>query len=68
MTEDNKYSIEDLLSNAVTQKPLEFADTFNNLILDRLHTVIDNKKMEVARQLYGYEREAAPETEEESED
>jgi len=67
MTEDNKYSIEDLISNAVDLKPLEFADAFNNLILDRLHTVIDNKKMEVAQQLYGYQPEQQ-ETEEESED
>jgi predicted Zn-dependent protease with MMP-like domain len=57
MTEDNKYGIEDLISNAVDLKPLEFADVFNNLILDRLHTVIDNKKMEVAQQLYGYQPE-----------
>lgn len=57
MTEDNKYGIEDLISNAVDLKPLEFADAFNNLILDRLHTVIDNKKMEVAQQLYGYQPE-----------
>jgi len=67
MTEDNKYGIEDLISNAVDLKPLEFADAFNNLILDRLHTVIDNKKMEVAQQLYGYQPEQQ-ETEEESED
>ena len=57
MTEDNKYGIEDLISNAVDLKPLEFADAFNNLILDKLHTVIDNKKMEVAQQLYGYQPE-----------
>ena len=57
MTEDNKYGIEDLISNAVDLKPLEFADAFNNLILVRLHTVIDNKKMEVAQQLYGYQPE-----------
>jgi len=44
MNEDNKYSIEDLISNAVEQKPIEFSNVFNNLILDRLHTVIDNKK------------------------
>ena len=67
MTEGNKYGIEDLISNAVDLKPLEFADAFNNLILDRLHTVIDNKKMEVAQQLYGYQPEQQ-ETEEESED
>lgn len=54
MTGNNKYNIEDLISRAVEQKPLEFADAFNNIILDRLHDVIDNKKMEVAQQLYGY--------------
>jgi hypothetical protein len=68
MNEDNKYSIEDLISNAVEQKPIEFSNVFNNLILDRLHTVIDNKKMEVAQQLYGYQPEVEQETEEESED
>lgn len=65
MSENNKYDIEDLISNSVNQKPLEFADAFNNLILDKLHNAIENKKMEVASQLYNYQRNSGNETEQE---
>ena len=54
MTDNNKYDITDLVVSAVEQKPLDFEAAFNDLIIDRLHTAIENKKIEVAQQMYGY--------------
>lgn len=58
MSEDNKYGINDLISAAVLQKPLEFETAFADLVTDRIRTAVENKKIEVAQQLYNYEPEA----------
>lgn len=57
MTDNNKYDISDLVVSAIEQKPLDFETAFNDLIVDRLHTAIENKKIEVAQQMYGYQPE-----------
>jgi hypothetical protein len=70
MTDNNKYDITDLVVSAIEQKPLDFEAAFNDLIVDRLHTAIENKKIEVAQQMYGYQPEEEyydSETEEEYE-
>jgi hypothetical protein len=54
MSEDNKYGLEDLVSSAVLQKPLEFETAFNDIVLDRIRDAVENKKIEVAQQLYNY--------------
>jgi hypothetical protein len=58
MSEDNKYGINDLISAAVLQKPLEFETAFADIVTDRIRTAVENKKIEVAQQLYNYEPEA----------
>ena len=68
MSEDNKYGLDDLVSNAVLQKPIEFETAFNNIVLDRIRDAVENKKIEVAKQLYGYEPEVQPEDLEPSEE
>lgn len=57
MSEDNKYEIKDLISAAVLQKPLEFETAFADIVTDRIRTAVENKKIEVAQQLYNYEPE-----------
>lgn len=57
MSEDDKYVLDDLVSAAVEQKPLDFEAAFNDLVVDRIRTAIENKKVEVAQQMYGYEPE-----------
>lgn len=63
MAEDNKYGIEDLISNAVLQKPIEFEAAFNDIVLDRIRDAVENKKIEVAKQLYGYESDVTDDQE-----
>lgn len=53
--ENDKYELTDLISNAVEQKATDFGDAFNSLILDKIHDAVENKKIEIAQQMYGYE-------------
>lgn len=55
MSEENKYEMSDLVNSAVMQKPLEFEAAFNDLVIDRIRTAVENKKVEIAQQMYGYE-------------
>jgi len=54
----------DLVIAAAQQKPLDFEIAFNDLIVDRISNAINDKKIAVAQQMYGY----TPDNEEESED
>jgi hypothetical protein len=49
---DNKYEIEDLIGASIDQKPLDFANIFNDLIKDRLNASVDNRKLEIAKGMY----------------
>jgi hypothetical protein len=50
---DTQHTIQDLISTAYEQKPVEFQDTFNDLMLDRLAAAVDTKKLEVATTMFG---------------
>lgn len=52
MSEENKYSIDDLIVSSLQQKPLEFSNAFNSLMVDRLQSAIENKKIEIAQTMY----------------
>jgi hypothetical protein len=65
MTDNNKYDISNLVVSAIEQKPLDFEAAFNDLIVDRLHTAIENKKIEIAQQMYNYDSETEQEYESE---
>lgn len=70
MTDNNKYDVTDLIVSAVEQKPFDFENAFNDLIVDKIHSAIEAKKVEVAQQMYGYQPEEEyddSETEEELE-
>lgn len=57
-------SIEDLIGNAVEEKPREFYDAFNDLMLDKIRDAIEQKKEHIARVMYNYEPEAEVDAEE----
>lgn len=57
MTDNNKYDVTDLIVSAIEQKPFDFENTFDNLIVDKIHSAIEAKKVEVAQQMYGYQPE-----------
>lgn len=65
---DNKYDISDLVVAALEQKPLDFETAFNDLIVDRIASRINDEKINIARQMYNYneEEESNPEEDLES--
>lgn len=72
MTDDNKYSLNDLIIATAEQKPLDFEAAFNDLVVDRIRDSIESKKIEIAQQMYNYEPEnteleTEPELEQEQE-
>lgn len=46
------YTIEDLLASAVAQKPGDFEETFNQLMLDKVSAAIDDRKYEIGRTMF----------------
>lgn len=59
MSEENKYTLDDMVKSAAMQEPLEFQQAFNDNLLDRIRTAVENKKVEIAQQLYNYDPESA---------
>jgi len=55
MDDNNKYDVSDLVVSALEQRPLDFENAFNDLIIDKLQTAINDKKIAIAQQMYGYE-------------
>lgn len=46
------FTIEDLVAASVAQKPGDFEEVFNNLILDKVATAVDQKKLEIAQTMF----------------
>lgn len=66
-----QYSVQDLISTAFDQKPVDFENAFSSLIVDRLAAAVETRKIEVAQSMFGdqasSEDYSSDETEEESE-
>ena len=54
---DNKYDLTDLVVSAIEQKPLDFETAFNDIIIDRIRGEVENKKIQIAQQMYNYNPE-----------
>jgi len=52
MSEENKYELGDMLNAAALQQPVEFQNAFNDILLDRINTAVENRKIEIAQTLY----------------
>ena len=64
---DNEpVTVQDLISLSYEQKPIEFENAFNSLILDRVAKAVDDKKIEVAQFMFNPQEEDS-EVEDESE-
>lgn len=49
---ESEYDTKSLIHYAIDQKPIDFEDAFTTLINDKLITAINNKKLEIASNLY----------------
>lgn len=52
MSENDKYSVSDLINTVVDHQPLEFAQVFNDLTFSKLHSAINDKKLEIAQRMF----------------
>lgn len=53
MSDENKYSISDVIDFASQQKPVDVKAAFDELMLAKIHSAIEDKKIEVAKQMFG---------------
>lgn len=51
--DDNKYSVSDLIVAAYEQKPIDFENVFNSIVVDRITDAVTAKRVEVAQNMYG---------------
>lgn len=52
MDDNNKYTIQDLIMSALDQKPDDFAQGFNTLMVDRLNVAVADRKNEIAQSMF----------------
>lgn len=64
---DNKPNVSDLVFSALEQKPMDFEAAFNDLVVDRIRDAVEQKKIDIAQQMYGYHPEAEADVEPEDE-
>lgn len=55
MSDENKYSINDIINFASQQNPLDVKNAVDALMVDKIHAAIAGKKIEVAKQMFGGE-------------
>jgi hypothetical protein len=52
MDEDNKYTLDDLVIFSADQKPLDFRQAFDDLIVDKIQAAVDIRKLEIAQSMF----------------
>lgn len=58
---DNAYTVTDLIKLSAEQKPIDFEQAFNSLMVDRVQLAVDAKKVEVAQSVFASQDEAEDE-------
>lgn len=58
-----EYEIEDLMSSAIAQKPLDFGNAFKSIMLDRITDAIETRKIDVAKTIFDESKEEEQEIE-----
>ena len=52
MAIDDKYTIDNLISAAADQKPTDFQDAFNSLMLDKINAKIQDVRHHLAQNVF----------------
>lgn len=50
--ETDKYNVSDLVVSAIEQKPLDFQNILNDIMVDRAANAIDAYRMEVSQKIF----------------
>ena len=49
----DNVTVQDLISLSYEQKPIDFQDAFNALVMDRVVQAVDQRKLQVAQAMFG---------------
>jgi hypothetical protein len=52
MEQDNKYNLNDLVMFSARQKPIDFNQAFDELMVQKLQAAVENKKIEIAQSMF----------------
>jgi hypothetical protein len=66
MDNETTFSVQNLVKYSYEQKPVEFEQTFNSLLSDKIASAIDARKLEVAQSMFNDYSEEEINTEQES--
>lgn len=53
MSDDNKYTLDDIIDFSSEQQPIQVKAAVDQLMLAKIHSAIEDKKVEVAKQMFG---------------
>jgi len=53
MSDDNKYTLDDIIDFSSEQQPIQVKAAVDQLMLAKIHSAIEDKKIEVAKQMFG---------------
>lgn len=54
---DNEHTVQDLISLSYEQKPIDFQQAFDSLMLDRISKAVENRKVEIASSMFNDQEE-----------
>jgi hypothetical protein len=53
-----EHNIEDLMSSAVAQRPMDFENAFKTIMIDRITDAIDERKIELAKTIFNNSKDS----------
>ena len=56
-----EYEIEDLMSAAIAQRPMDFDNAFKSIMINKITDAIDDKKIELAQTIFNEPEESGEE-------
>lgn len=52
MDDNNKYDVQDLVVTALEQKPEEFSQAFNDILVGKLQAAVEARKYEISQEMF----------------
>ena len=53
-----EHNIEDLMSSAIAQRPMDFENAFKTIMIDRITDAIDERKIELAKTIFNNSKDS----------
>lgn len=53
MSDNDKYTLDDIINFSTDQRPVDVKAALDDLMIAKIHSAIEDKKVEVAKQMFG---------------